>query len=432
MITRYSLYDKQYEAGHADLYALLPQAHEARIRPVCLCMTPGVEMYIARFNERYLIKRMPGTSRQHAIECDSYDPPPELSGFGEVEGSAIREDVESGEVTLRFAFALSKGASREPPEPTGKETDSVKADGKKLTLRGTLHYLWEEAGLNRWTPAMAGKRSWYVVRKYLLQAAAGKVAKGAVLGDLLYIPESFVADQKSEIQQRRMAQIARSVQSKRYLLVIGELKEIAPARFGHKLVLKHLPDYGLMLDDDIHDRLLKRFGMELEFWDAADGGVHLLAIATAKITPSGVAQVQEASFMLTTNQWIPFDNGFEKTLLDTLADRRYRKCLRYNLPSSRPLASAVLTDVEQATALYIVPPEANDAWRTEFDALLEGSDLDAWVWEPGKDTMSGLPVAASNYRRLSPAHGGTNGRAIGHAQEMTDSDWINIHGEHEA
>lgn len=27
-----------------------------------------------------------------------------------------------------------------------------------MTLFGLLHYLWEEAGLNQWKPAFAGKR----------------------------------------------------------------------------------------------------------------------------------------------------------------------------------------------------------------------------------------------------------------------------------
>ncbi|WP_049125516.1 DUF1173 family protein, partial [Burkholderia cenocepacia] len=171
---------------------------------------------------------------------------------GDVEGSAIVEDPESGEVTLKFGFALAKGASREMPEPSGDEPDSIKTDGKKLTLRGLLHYLWEQAGLNRWSPAMAGKRNWSVVRKYLLLAVAGKNAKKMSLEDMLYVPEMFVGDQKDRIAQRRTEHLARISVSEsgkpHFVLVIGELKEIATARFGFKLVIKHLPDYGLMVD----------------------------------------------------------------------------------------------------------------------------------------------------------------------------------------
>ena len=74
-------------------------------------------------------------------------------------------------------------------------------------MRGVLHYLWDEAGLNRWTPAMAGKRSWFVVRKYLLQAAENKAAKGSPLGDSLFIPETFQVEHRDEILARQLAKL---------------------------------------------------------------------------------------------------------------------------------------------------------------------------------------------------------------------------------
>jgi Protein of unknown function (DUF1173) len=59
----------------------------------------------------------------------------------------------------------------------GEEKNSVKTDGNKLSLRGTLHYLWEQARFNKWSPGMAGKRNWFVIRKYLYEAAKDKTAK---------------------------------------------------------------------------------------------------------------------------------------------------------------------------------------------------------------------------------------------------------------
>ena len=32
----------------------------------------------------------------------------------------------------------------------------MKADASKLSLKATLHYLWEEAGFNRWSDRMTG------------------------------------------------------------------------------------------------------------------------------------------------------------------------------------------------------------------------------------------------------------------------------------
>jgi hypothetical protein len=130
---------------------------------------------------------------------------------------------------LRLGFSLTKTAGRSAPTPSGNESDSVKTDGTKLTLRATLHYLWDAAGFSRWMPSMAGRRTWYTIRKYLLQVAEGKVAKGSRLTELLYMPEVFSAEHKDQIAQRRMAFMsraaARTPQGDRSLLiVVGEVK----------------------------------------------------------------------------------------------------------------------------------------------------------------------------------------------------------------
>ncbi|WP_244130136.1 DUF1173 family protein [Burkholderia gladioli] len=293
--------------------------------------------------------------------------------------------------------------NRASAEPSGNEPDSIKADGKKLTLRGLLHYLWEQAQLNRWSPNMAGKRNWSVVRKYLLLAAAGKNTKKMNLEDLLYIPEMFVGDQKDLIAQRRTERLARISVSEsgkpHFVLVIGELKEIATARFGFKLVIKHLPDFGLMIDEKTKKRIEKVFAAELEIW-AATEGTHLMVIATASVSATGIATVQEVSTMLVTDSWIPFETLSDHALLKTLAKRRYQKCLRYNQTAKHPIATALLTDAERGTALYVVPPEASSSYQAELDLLIAESDLDAWTWRPGSETMPALPLTAYEAARL--------------------------------
>ncbi|HFF4835985.1 TPA: DUF1173 family protein, partial [Acinetobacter baumannii] len=39
------------------LQSLLKQYYEKRKRPLCLCTNNGVEMYIAKINESYILKR---------------------------------------------------------------------------------------------------------------------------------------------------------------------------------------------------------------------------------------------------------------------------------------------------------------------------------------------------------------------------------------
>jgi len=205
-----------FQVGDATLSAHDPQlapalagAHARRIRPLCLCRNPAAPMYVAQVAGQFIAKRMPGTGAQHDPGCESYGAPPELSGFGDLVGRAIQEDIDAGVTVLKLGFSLSRTGRRPAPAAVTREADSVKADASKLSLKATLHYLWEEAGFNRWSDRMTGKRNWFVIRRHLLHAADNKTAKGAPLSDVLYIPEVFSAERKTELAQRHLSAVSR-------------------------------------------------------------------------------------------------------------------------------------------------------------------------------------------------------------------------------
>lgn len=395
----YQISGKNFQPNDDRMKDALAAIYGSATRPLCMCRGKGVEMYVAKLGHQYLIKRMPHTGAQHAADCDSYEPPAELSGLGEVMGGAIQTNLDDGVTTLKFDFALSKNAGRAAPAPSGGESDSVKTDGKKLTLRGTLHYLFDEAGLTRWSPAMEGKRSWFVVRRALLEAAMDKVAKGAQMSDLIYIPESFNLDKKDEIARRRLTvfnQLSQSQgSSRRLMMLVGEVKEMGDARFGKKMVIKHVPDAHFMMNDDLYKRLLKRFDHELQLWDG-NSKSHLLVIGTFGVSAAGIASLEEASLVLTNENWIPYESVDESMLLDQLTEnkRRFTKGLRYNLASTSPLAAAVLNDTAEPTAMYIRPFGANDQFTKELNDLQESSSLATWEWSTA-DVMKPFPVAVN-------------------------------------
>nr|WP_237684364.1 DUF1173 family protein [Pseudaminobacter soli] len=51
------------DAGDGAFDARLTDAFSRREHPLCLCQAKGVPMYIARFGDRHIPKRMPGTGR---------------------------------------------------------------------------------------------------------------------------------------------------------------------------------------------------------------------------------------------------------------------------------------------------------------------------------------------------------------------------------
>jgi len=95
-----------------------------------------------------------------------------------------------------------------------------------------------------------------------------------------------------------------------------------------------------------------QFETELALWNS-DETTHLVAIATFGFDNAGVAAVEEMALVLTTENWITVEQFHDMQLLAALIDsgRRFSKGLRYNLASSRPLASVGLDNGRGVDAL---------------------------------------------------------------------------------
>ena len=393
----YEVGGQRFEAASRGFAEAVADAHAAHHRPRCMCLVDGVEMYVARLagtNEGFIVKRMPNTGSHHAPDCPSYEPPPESSGLGQVLGSAITEDPATGETTLKFDFSMSKIAGRSAMPTAGGDSDSVASSGTKLSLRGLLHYLWDQAELTRWQPGFAGKRTWGTVRKHLLLAAENKIARGDSLRARLYVPEVFSVGQRDTINARRMAQWSQAIAApgkpQHLMLLIAEVKEIVRARYGFKAVAKHVPDQAFALDEQLYRRLGRRFESGLALWGAAED-IHMVIIATFSVAAVGIPTIVELSLMPVTRHWLPVEDGCEKQLIDRLvADgRSFVKGLRYNLGAESALASATLTDCEgSAPLLFVVHAGIEDSggYLQVCDPLAP-----VWLWNPSSEAMPSLP-----------------------------------------
>jgi hypothetical protein len=388
---------RRLDAGSVEFAEVIGAAHAGHQRPRCLCLVDGVEMYVARLGDGYIVKRMPDTGSHHAPDCPSYEPPPTVSGLGQVLGSAITEDPATGETTLKLDFAMSKIAGRSTMPTAGGESDSVASSGTRLSLRGLLHYLWDQAELTRWQPGFAGKRTWGTVRRHLLQAAENKIARGDSLRSRLYIPEVFAVEQRDALNAKRMTQWSQAVtvpgRPQHLMLLIGEVKEIVPARYGFKAVVKHVPDQAFALDEQLYRRLGRRFESALSLWGAADD-IHMVMIATFSVATAGVPTIVELSLIPVTRHWLPAEDAFEKQLVEKLVSdgRSFIKGLRYNLGAASTLACATLTDCEgSAPLLFIGPAGVEDDGR---HLQMSDPSVPLWLWHPTAEAMPPLPRPA--------------------------------------
>lgn len=397
----YLIHGRRLASEDAGFDEAVAAAHASRHRPLCLCRAAGLPMYVARLGGGFILKRMPDTGEQHAPDCTSYELPPELSGIGALKGRAIVEDPAAGTTSLKLGFALTKSSSRSNAIAIeGEGGDSVASGGSKLTMRGLLHYLWDESGLTRWLPSFAGRRSWAVVRKQLILAVEGKVARGRSLQDRLYVPEPFCVDQRDDISARRVARWSRAAGQEQtrhpLLLLVGEVKEILPARFCYKAVIKHVPDQAFMLDQTLYRRTARRFETELAQW-ASNEDIHMIMMATFVVRPGPVPVIEELTLMPVTPQWIPVRDAHEQQLIERLVrdERRFIKPLCYNLSQEPELASAVLTDVDGGTSpLFVVARPADSAAASDRSAVATSEHSGSnWVWWPELGSLPSLPRA---------------------------------------
>lgn len=380
---------RPFQEDHPDLRDAIAHAYSDRQRPRCMCTAPGAQMYIARIGQTYLVKRMPGTGSQHAPACPSYEPPAELSGLDQVLGTAIVEDPQTGQTHLRLGFSMSRRQGGPAALPGAATNGSATSSGTRLSLRALLHYLWDQAELTKWRPGFEGRRTWAVVRRQLLQAAARKTACGRELLQQLYIPEPFFIEQRDAINTRRIAHWHRvhagPSGTDSLILMIAELKEMGPARHGHRAVIKHLPDLPLSVDDRLYRSVSRRFEGELSLWGLSDS-VRMVVIATISMGLAGTPALNEISLMTVNDAWVPVANAYEQQLVEHLCreGRDFYKPLSYNLPQDLLPASAILTDAG-ATPVLLLIQIATRGSNTGYPP-----ECSTWRWDPSLSNL--MPV----------------------------------------
>jgi len=392
---RLSIRGSILQSDEPGLQDALASIYETPERARCLCVPGGVEMYVA-FHHRYISKRMPDTGSRHHPSCPSYEPMPEQSGLGELIGEAVLESA--GAVELRVDFAWSRQPSgRAAGGRKQSESGEVKAARRCMSLRALVHFLFERAGFNRWSPAMDGKRTQAVLHKYLMRAAEQVSAKGIVLGERLYVPEPFHEATRLEVAERRRQRLGllRPINGVAPLaMVLAELKAAEPCPGGYRVWLKHMPDVPLLTSVKTWERIARTYAAVLEARDADLGQrVHAVMAALIRTRREFTYEIDTATLILASEQWIPIEGVHELPLLLALvaARRRFIKPLRYDARYAAAFANALLLDTGgEATALHVLSPFL-PAREREAKAEVLRHAVDTWVWSTD-GPMPPLPV----------------------------------------
>jgi len=256
-----------------------------------------------------------------------------------------------------------------------------------MSLRALLHFLFERAGFNRWSPTMEGKRNQGVLRKYLLAAAEEIVVKGVPLAERLYVPEPFSESARAEAAQRRREKLAvlhpQDGQSP-LAVVIGEYKGSEATALGRRVWIRHMPDAPLLIDARSWACIERAFAPLFDARDADTGHrSRLVMAALIRARREQIYEIDAASLMLTSEQWIPVDGVHELPLIDALVaqGRRFVKPLRYDARSAAGFANALLLDAGAVPApLHVVSAFMSPKERAVKERAIAAGGQGAWVW----------------------------------------------------
>jgi hypothetical protein len=390
-------------ATDPGLQEALSKVYDSSERPRCMCVRGGVEMYIAKHGE-YVVKRMPGTGDMHHPTCQSFEPEPGLSGLGELVGEAIVEhNPDHVEIRTDFPFSRVSGKAMPRGEANG-EPPAVNAPRKRMSLRAVLHFLYHRAGLNRWYPAMEGRRSQGVIKKYLELAAAGVTLKGETLDKRLYVPEPFRVADKEEIGERRRRKLAMLLSpgddvAYKMAIVIGQFNGAEQSAYGRKLLVKHMPDVPLYMENKAWERAERAYAATLQARDAdleRKPMVVMAALIYAK--REHLYQVDSLSMTLVSDQWIPLDGLHELPLVEELQrqGRAFLKPLRFDAKSGACFPNALLLDTEGGPfPLHVVSAFLDPKEKSATEKAVQAAGDDAWVWRTDQALPAMPPRAGS-------------------------------------
>lgn len=421
---RFFIKGRTYSATDSQLQDALARIYETPERPRCLCVQGGVEMYVAK-HRLFVIKRMPDMGSKHHPTCTSYEPEMHQSGLGELMGeSVIEHSPEFVELRVDFPFARVPG--RAIPRGEKQKPSEVSAPRRRMSLRAVMHFLFERAGMNRWYPAMNGKRNQGVLHKYLTEAAEDVMTKGFRLSERLYVPEPFCEATKLQVAERRRSKLA-VLQSPaddkefKMALVLGEFKSSEATVSGRKVWVKHMPDAPLLINARAWERIERVYGNLFEARDAdTDHKPRIVMCALIYAKREHTYQIDTASFMLTTDHWIPIEGMHEVDLIHALIEhkRRFVKPLRYDAKSAAHFPNALLLDAGERPVAVHVASEFMDPKEMEVKkkALMANDEMH-WVWYTDQPmpafpaVMQGRLGASSTQRLAGKAATGADDRS---------------------
>lgn len=337
-VKQYSPQFQQEEQYAFSWKRVLMMAHgKAIVR--CLCPGSGerrLAVHCRQNADSFHLARFPDTGTEHNEDCRYFSADPNASGLGSYKRGVV-EELDDGNTKIKLKVGLQQRLTKAAEETESAAPKAPAAASRastsqsSMTLLGLLHYLWTEAALNTWTPAMTGKRNLGVVHYHLMSVAMKTYAGRIKLSQNLLIGTPRDTGQQAKLNH---AKALAAHQERRRLIVVAPLATHREGLDGAPTLpitgFHGIPYLGM--SDELWDITRRRYGREIGAWTGKDPVMAIIQTAPPKASSTLQAEVMDLGLMWMTRDWIPVDSGFEVIVADELVSqrRRFEKPLRFD------------------------------------------------------------------------------------------------------
>jgi hypothetical protein len=339
-------------------------------------------------NDSFGLARFPLTGTQHVRDCQFYSPTVQIK-TSDGETISVIDSSADGTVKVRLGIGLRKQDDQTDVAPSPER--SRQSGGRRqapIKLLGLLQFLWTEAGLNRWWPAMEGKRDTNRVH-WLIHGAAAQVKVGRIPLDSTLLLSAKHPDGKVAIANRE--RVAKAAAANTRLLVIAPLAKFSAERAGEagrslRIAGFHGTPF-LRMTAELWTVSEKRYPRAMSAWRA---GRNVMAIAQIELPANTTARadVVDVGFMHVTETWIPVDSSYEEIVANKLVEehRAFEKPLRFDHEEDLDHPDFLLIDTVPDTAMEVFGrTDAKYLVRKAGKIERHSGNNNWWHWDAASD-----------------------------------------------
>jgi hypothetical protein len=368
---------------------------------VITCTCPGTgnkKLAIRHYedNDLFTLARYPLSGSEHARDCKFYSPDVKHSGLRDYCAKVITEGQNG--VNIRLEIGLTKRTARAavaaPAVASAPQQGVGRGSRPAMRLLGLLHYLWDEANLNAWWPAMQGKRSTGLVNRELDKTASSVMVGRINLNSVLLLPDP---NQDGSWACKNRERVTSAITKKHRLIAIVPLAKHTAEQA--KKMASQLKIFGfqgiplMSMTSELWNATCCRFPRAIAAWEHQQP---VLAIAMLDDIKPGkdrghYAKVINLALMPVTKNWIPFDSMYEQKIADKLTaeGRGFIKPLRYDADESLVFPDFILQDMEKEIPLEVFGRSdetyiARQAEKIAYYEEVYGTGH-WWCWNAAKD-----------------------------------------------